>query len=306
MLVMLGVVYMRFLPRRLELDPAWWPLMLRNGIPFAMIGVLNILYTRADVQVLTVLSHCGAHGGASCIPVGRYGATTRLLDALVGVFVGGIQAAVLAPFTRTAVQSRPELALLVRSSTTLMLLLGVPIAVLTTFFAPEAMHVTAGREFIAAAPALAVLIWAFPCILVVNIFFSALYALHQQKVVTMAFAANLVFNVALNILLIPLFSYMAASALTVASEILNCIIVLIALRRALGPLGLGPSVAKMGAVAAVTSIVLFLLHPFGIVVGLPVGAAVMLAGLRGVRLLGPTERQILATLPLVGRYATLL
>src|SRR5438093_503449 len=36
---MAWIVYARFLPRRLELDPAWWPALLRCSMPFALMGL---------------------------------------------------------------------------------------------------------------------------------------------------------------------------------------------------------------------------------------------------------------------------
>jgi len=303
------VVYTRFLPRRLDMHPSWWPALLWSAVPFAMLSVLNVLYTRADALILNVLTRC-SRDGALCGPVALYGAATRGLDIPLVVFVGGIQAGTLPLFMRIARESRAELARLVRSTITIMLVLGVPFAIFGASYAREAMYLIGSRQFVAGAPALAVLVWGFPCVLVVNILYMALYAVNKQSVVTAAFAANLVFNAGLNIALIPRYSYMASAALTVASEVLNGVIVLTALRRAIGPLGLGPAALKALLVGAMTAAALWLTRgvgPFdGIVAGLPLGLIVFVAGLRATRLLGATEREILGTLPLVGRYAALV
>jgi len=298
------VIYTRFLPRRLDLQPTWWPALLWRAVPFAMLAILNVLYTRADTQVLGALECAGK---TTCFQVGLYGAATRGLDILVVVFVSGIQAVTLPLFSRTAHESRADLAGLVRPATTLMLVLGVPVAIFVSFYAREAMGLLRDSEYVQAAPALAVLVWGFPCILVVNILYLALYAVDKQSVVTAAFAANLVFNVGLNIVFIPRYSYMASAVLTVASEVLNGVIVLVALRRAIGPLGLGQATLKMSLVGLATAATLWLTRgvgPFdGIVAGVPLGLIVLLAGLRATRLLGATERDILGSVPLVGRYA---
>src|SRR5436305_2316813 len=60
---MAWLVYTRFLPRRLEVDPAWWPRLLRAAMPFVLLTLLNILYFRADTQILYVLSGCGHRSG---------------------------------------------------------------------------------------------------------------------------------------------------------------------------------------------------------------------------------------------------
>jgi O-antigen/teichoic acid export membrane protein len=301
------LVYTRFLPPRLELDLAWWPELLRKAAPFAVLTLLNMVYSRADMQILYVLSGCGHMvGNAGCAPVGNYGAAYRFLDVLAAIFLGATSTATLPAFNRVAMESRLALARLVHSSVTLMLAFGVGVALLGTFFAPEALHVLAGRKYTVAAPALAILVWAFPWFLVLGMFYNALWALHKQTIVTVAFAITLVFNVALNIVLIPHFSYLASAALTVASEVLNGLIVFVALRRNLGPLGLAVPTAKVALLTAGTGAVLWALHPYGIVAGLPAGIIVLLVGLRLTRLFGPTEREILAAMPLVGRYTGLL
>ncbi len=303
------VVYTRFLSRCLELRLAWWPALLWCAVPFAMLSVLSVLYTRADTLILNVLTGC-SRAKALCGPVGLYGAATRGLDIPVVVFVGSIQAVTLPLFTRIARESRAELARLMRSTITIMFVLGVPFAIFSAFYAREAMYLIGARQYVAGAPALAVLVWGFPCILVVNTLYMALYAVNKQAVVTVAFAANLIFNVSLNVALIPRYSFMASAVLTVASEVLNGVIVLVALRRAIGPLGLGPASLKTLLIGAAMAATLWLTRGVGpldgIVTGLPLGALIFLAGLRATRLLGATEREILGTLPLVGRYMVLV
>ena len=301
------VIYTRFLPRRLDLRPTWWPALLWRAVPFAMLTILNVLYTRADTQILGALECAGK---TTCIQVGLYGAASRGLDILVVVFVGGIQAVTLPLFSRTAHESRADLTRLVQSATTLMLVLGVPVAIFISFYAREAMDLLRDSEYILAAPALAVIVWGFPCILVVNILYMALYAVDKQSVVTAAFAANLVFNVGLNIVFIPRYSYMASAVLTVASEVLNGVIVLVALRRAIGPLGLAPTALKVSLVGLVTAATLWLTHgigPFdGIFAGVPLGVVALVVSLRLTRVLGATERDILSSVPFIGRYAWLV
>jgi O-antigen/teichoic acid export membrane protein len=209
-------------------------------------------------------------------------------------------------FTRIGTESREALARVVRASITLMLAFGAPVALFGTFYAREALYVLGDRAYVVAAPALAVLIWAFPCFLVLAVLYNALWAVHRQGFVTAAFAVTLVFNVTCNLLLIPRYSYMASSVLTVASEILNGMIIVPVVWRSIGPLGLGSAAAKMGVVVAVTAVVLWAVRGHGIFVGLPLGIIVVLVGLRLTHMLGTTEHEVLGRLPIVGRYAALL
>ncbi len=301
------IVYARFLPRRLELDPRWWPALLAGALPFVVLTFANVLYNQADRQILYVLSGCAHHAPkVGCVPTGEYGVAYRPLDILVSIFVGSANAAVLPTFMRLGGESRQTLVRLIRMSATLAFIFGAPIALLTTFFATEALHVVGGKRYLDAAPALGILIWTFPCVLLLTMLYNALYAVHKQKVVTVSFIITLVFNVVLNIIFIPRFSYYASAAITVASEVVNGVIVLYVLRRALGPLGLAAPALRVGAIIVLTTLVLWLLHPYGILVGLPVGIVVILLGLRVSRVVGPEEQEILGRMPLFGRYARLL
>jgi O-antigen/teichoic acid export membrane protein len=306
-LVMAWLVYTRFLPWRLELEPRSWPLLLRRSAPFVLLTVLNILYARADMQLLYGLSHCSsAVGNTGCAPVGLYSVAYQPLDVLNTVFVLSSAAAMFPAFTRIGAESREALARVARASITLMLAFGMPVALFGTFYAREALYVLGDRAYVVAAPTLAVLIWAFPCFLVLAVLYNALWAVHRQGFVTAAFAVTLVFNVTGNLLLIPHYSYMASSVLTVASEILNAIIVVPVAWRNIGPLGLSSAAVKMGIVVAVAAVVLWAVRGHGIFVGLPLGIVVVLVGLRLTHMLGTIEHEVLGRLPIVGRYAALL
>lgn len=302
------IVYRRFLPRRFEFDLRWWRTLVSSAMPFTVLSLTNVLYNYADRQILLILGGC-THMPL-CRPVGEYTAAYRPLDILTAVLIGGVNAAILPAFTRAAAESPTALARIARSACAIAVAVGAPAALFVTVYAPEVLRVVGGRQFLEAAPSAAILIWTFPCILVLTMLYNALYALHRQVIVSRAFAVTLVFNVVLNVLLIPRFSYFASAAITVASELVNAVIVVMALRRSLGALGLAAPVAKMAAILAVTALPLWALravfHEYSIVAGVPLGLALVVLGLRVTRLLGANERTALARMPVLGRYATLL
>ncbi len=303
------VVYTRFLPLRLEIDLSWWPVLLRRAAPFAVLLLLNYFYASVDMQILYIVSGCKNLPTNKCTPVARYGVAYQGLNAATAIFATAVSAAILPALNRVATESHEALRRVVRSSYTLMLVFGVPIALFTAFYAPEILPLLSGRRnaahFAAAAPALAVLIWDLPCFLITNMLGTALLAVHRQTTLMVSFAVTLAFNVVFNALLIPHYSFMASSVLTVASEFVNGAIILWSLRRAIGSLRLGPATLKVSAVMAATAGSLWALHAYGIAVGVPVAVVVALLGLRAARVLGDTEREVLGRLPLVGRYARL-
>jgi len=302
------IVYTRFLPLRLAVDPSSWPALLREAAPFAVLFLLSYFYGRVDMQILSNLKGCPHNNGPTCPVLGQYGAAYQGLDVLTAVFVSTTAAALFPAINRVASESHAALARVVRASYVLLLALGVGVALFVTFFAPEAMRILGGGDkngYGPAAPALAILIWDLPCYLIVNILGTALVAVHRQKTMILAFGVTLVFNVVLNILLIPRYSYYASSVLTVVSEMVNGAILLATLRAAIGPLRLAKPSARVGSVAVVTALALWALRPAGVAVSLPVGVIVALLGVRLARVLGDTEREVLGRLPVVGRFARL-
>ncbi len=301
------IVYSRFLPFSFAISPSWWIVLLRQAAPFAIVYALDYLYGRIDLQILQVMKSC-VHQ-TTCAVAGQYGAAYNVLDVLTATLVATVSAALYPSINRVATESLEALARVVRSSYILLLTLGVGVAVFIAFYAVEVMRVIGGSEvngFSDAAPALAVLIWALPLDLALSIMGSALIALHRQWMIMIAFACALVFNVAFNILLIPRFSYGASAALTTLSELLNLIILVVALRRAGVALELGRPTIKIVHVAAATAVVLWATRGGGLLLGVPCGIITALVGLRLTRVLGPTEREVLVRFPLVGRYIGLL
>jgi O-antigen/teichoic acid export membrane protein len=180
----------------------------------------------------------------------------------------------------------------------------VPVAVAATVYAREILRIVGGRpEYLAAVPALEWLAWSFPCFTVLAILYNALYAARRAGDVAAILGVTLVFNVGLNLLLIPRYSFFASAALTTASEALNVALAICAVRRHVGPLAAWPVAARVALAALAMALVTWALRPLGPAAGLPAGVLTYLAAIRLLRTLGAPERAILARVPLAGRYA---
>src|SRR5262249_2896428 len=95
-----------------------------------------------------------------------------------------------------------------------------PVAVAFAVLARELILLIGGQEFLpGAAWALAILIWFLPLSYANGVTQYAIIALPRQPQITVAFATAAAFNLAANLLLTPRWSYLAASALTVATEV---------------------------------------------------------------------------------------
>jgi O-antigen/teichoic acid export membrane protein len=243
------------------------------------------------------------------VAVGLYRAGYRYLDILSGLIGANLGAASLPAFSRVSAESSQALARLTVLTVRVMILVSLPIALWGTFYGPQILALN-GRDFgPASGLALRILIWAFPLFLIETPLYQALYALHRQRDVTTFFLVTLVFNVGANLLLIPHYSFLGSAVITVASEVLNVSLTLVAVRRRLPSLhyravGLRPFLPTL--VLGVVLVVLTAVWGASMWVGIPIGAAVYLLTLRVLHVLGPQEYEIIARLPLGRRVARLV
>lgn len=187
-------------------------MLIREAFPLALSGIFIALYFRIDSVVLRTLRGDQA--------VGLYAGAYRMFEAFAMLAV--TFRTVLFPFmARTADGPGGSLAVLCRKSIRLHLLFTFGVAVFFTFEAPAIVRVVLGPGYAAAAPALAILMWALPGSYMADTLLFLLTAQRRQSLGTWAVGITAAFNITLNLLLVPHLSFLGSSAATVASEWLS-------------------------------------------------------------------------------------
>jgi O-antigen/teichoic acid export membrane protein len=120
-----------------------------------------------------------------------------------------------------------------------------------------------------------------------------LISLEQQRGLTRAFAVSLVFNVLVNLAFIPRFGFLAAAAITIASEIFEGLAFYYYLRRSLGGLPWMRLLWRPWLGAGVMGLVTFGLWGLHPVLALPAGLAAYLAVVVGLQAFNAEERATL-------------
>jgi O-antigen/teichoic acid export membrane protein len=262
--------------------------LLREAAPVAVSGVFIALYFRIDSVMLHMLQGERA--------VGLYGGIYRLFEAFTMIAVA-FRSVLFPVMARAGDGPRAALAVLCRKSLRVHLLFTALVAVFITCEAPALLRLLLGGAYEEAAPGLRLLIWALPAAFMADTMLHLLIAQRLQGLATWAVGAAAVFNIALNLILIPAFSFVGASVATVASEIL-CFSILFALFSRSSPgVSLAPLVGRPLLAAGVVGAGLMLVHPH-LPSGLP-GLAVAAAGallvyLMALALLGAIGRDDLA------------
>jgi O-antigen/teichoic acid export membrane protein len=181
-----------------------------KGLPFALTFVLTILYFRIDQPLIAAFKGLGQ--------AGLYAAAYKPIESLLFVPITflSIVFPVLSIYYR---ERRADLLDAVSRFYKGLLLMGWPVSVGIFVLAHPLTPLLLGHGFLASEPALRVLALALGIAFVNNAFIGALNASDHQSSFTWAAGWSVVANLALNLVLIPLFGYQGASWATVMTEL---------------------------------------------------------------------------------------
>jgi O-antigen/teichoic acid export membrane protein len=237
-LAVLGVVVWRtFFAPRWELDWGLQRSAVRESFPLMLNHLLATLFFKVDVPLLETIRN-QQRAGQGNLEVGWYNTAYKFVDAY-NVIPSFFTFALFPVMSRQAADATQRDALKRSYALAVKLLVAValPLAALTAFLAPLMVGILGGREFLPdGAIALSVMVWSIPFGWINSVTNYLLIALGQQRALTRAFAISLLFNIICNVILLPRYGYVAAAAITIASEIFEGAWFYWYLRKSLGPL----------------------------------------------------------------------
>jgi O-antigen/teichoic acid export membrane protein len=105
-----------------------------------------------------------------------------------------------------------------------LLITAIFIFIYGLIFANEIITIIYGNKFLLSVMALQTLIWVIPIIFLTALLGNILNAVNKQRVLTIVTASNVLFNVGLNLILIPKYSFIGASVATVLTEALGFVL----------------------------------------------------------------------------------
>jgi O-antigen/teichoic acid export membrane protein len=195
-----------------------WPLMLNH--------LLATIFFKIDVTLLEPLKGPDV--------VAKYSVSYKWVDA-IGVIPAFFTMALLPVMSRQAHEDKPGLLRNYQLAVKMLVMVALPIAVVTTFLAPTLIEILAGARYLPdGARALQLMIWFIPVGWINSLTQYVLIALDLQRPLKWPFVAGVIFNIGANLLFIPIFSYQAASVVTILSEVVLQIGFYVLLRPALG------------------------------------------------------------------------
>lgn len=275
-----GLLGIRMLAPRLREIRLVLSELIRVGTPVAISSVLMAAYLRIDQVLLYEI------GGAR--EAGLYGAVTRILDSaqlLPSAVMTTLFPAIAAAWPGEPARVRE----LSQTAAEYLAIFSLPVLGFTLVAADPIVRALFGTSFADAAPALPVLMAVFVVISFAFLTGYLVLTLGLQRRFAWYAAGALVFNIAINLVLIPRYGLMGAAWSTLATEAL---IAGLALRLVLKTMALRPSLGRLGrivAAAALQTAAVALADRAGVPLGGLVAVAAVvypaaLLGLGGVRL----------------------
>ena len=200
---------------KFEFDKSFCKEITILSIPFAATGILYSIYYSIDIVMLTNIVGNYASG--------IYSATYKLISVLT--LFQGVYAAVIFPvMSKYFKDDKNILVVSFEKSVKYLTLITLPFAVGTMFYSLEVIQLFYGAEYDPSASVLSILMWTV-CLLFINsACINLLNASHKEFTVTKIYLIAALFNVGLNLLIIPYFSYDGAAVTTVLSDSLILIL----------------------------------------------------------------------------------
>ena len=186
--------------------------MVLEALPIGVITVLNVVYLRIDTILLGIIR------GAS--DVARYTAATRFID-LATLGSTALVASIYPLLVRVSAEpGRTKLRTAYQLGVDVMVFVAVPTAVAWSILAPAMISLVYPSDFGPAVGALRVLSWVLVPLFFNQVLGAVILAVHRERTFVWISLAAALSNIALNLIFIPRFGILAASVITVVSEVL--------------------------------------------------------------------------------------
>lgn len=283
--VLLALMVALLFRPKLEFQPGFSWRMLGLSYPLMLNNLLNSVFFRVDSLMIKPMVGDSA--------LGWYGTAYKFIDGL-GIISSSFTLALFPLLSQHAQSARDAMARTVGFAIKLLLVVSLPISVGTTLIAPEIILLFAGPDYLPhSAIALQILIWFLPFSFVNGLVQYVLIAINQQRFITVSFLIATVFNLAGNLLLIPMLGYVGAAVTTVVSEWVLMAPFWYCLRRHLPPIPALQAAWRPAVAAAAMGLLVWAMRGWSVPLAVALAPFVYGAGLLALRVFGKEELALL-------------
>ncbi|MBC7227217.1 MAG: flippase [Thermoflexales bacterium] len=268
-------------------QPRLWLTLLRAALPFGVIGFSLGLSYKVDTVLLQYF-----YGDAV---TGWYNAAYNLIFLLMMVS-HAVNLALYPALCRQHAADPKRMPALYTQALKYLFVIAIPIAVGTTVLAKPLIHLLYTDQFAPSVLPLQILIWVLPLMFLTELLGNVTIIHDQEKKVARALLVSTAVNVALNLVLIPRWGLLAASAVTVLTEMILAGQYLWLLRRELATVDFRAVFFKPGLAAGLMGVAVFLARGMNFFLVVPLGAAIYLGLLTLTGSVGRQEAVLLGDL----------
>jgi O-antigen/teichoic acid export membrane protein len=249
-------------PPRFHINPRMWLSVIRAGLPFAAIQVSLTFALHFDTIVLS------RHVTDS--EIGLYNIAYNLVLILVNI-AQSFSNAILPTLAREYASRPDSVKPWYYVSTRMMVFISLPIAIGMTALARQIITLLYQPEVLPAFITLAILAWDMPFVMYHNFCSNIAQSVQKENRAAWVAISLGVFNLLLNLLLVPQLGIIGSSFATVLTDFLGAAQYYLILRHAFGA-GLGFNrLIRIVASAVLMGVLVFILHDANILVVAAVG-----------------------------------
>ncbi len=204
----------RFPWPRLQVNWNFWKSKLALALPLSIASIFSTIAFRVDTVLLSLFQGYAV--------VGLYTAPYKIIEVLL--FIPSVYSAVIFPvLSKFHVSSHESFRFIYVKSIKYMIILSLPIAAGITILSNDIILLLYQSAFSGSVAALQILIWTVPLLLLTTTFGIILISMNKQVLAIRLTFIYMIFNIGVNLLVIPHFSYLGAAVVTVLTELVNFI-----------------------------------------------------------------------------------
>lgn len=197
-------------------------ILLKNSIPFSLSSIFITIYYSIDSVMLDFF--CGTK------VVGYYNAAYRIIDA--PLFLSeSFKTALFPTISRVYAKKTEELNKIISISCNIALAVGLSIASTTAYLSEKLIYAFYGSEYAPSSAVLPALIFSIAFIMPSTICSTAIRAADKQSICIFVSGFGVVINISLNLVLIPIYSFVGAAWATLITEMIIALIYMEVTRR---------------------------------------------------------------------------
>lgn len=256
---------------RLLWDGALWLSLVRRALPLAITTIFIILYNESDVVLLSYL-------GEGEREVGAYVAASKILKTLQLIpmlIVSGMYPV----FSDLAMGPKDALNTAYRGTLKLLLMIAIPLAIVVASLADPFIVLIYGQGFTLAIPPLRVLAVSIPFVYLGYVLVNVLVSSDHLAWAALVTGVACAINVAINLLLIPVFGIAGSAIAATATQVVLVVIGALATERAVTRSGWIQLASKPMVAGAAMLLALSLVGRVSWILAFPAGLGAYLVAL---------------------------